>query len=75
MPRGQYDTGSPHHFNSSKPNFRNQTSAGDGFFDPDTNNLYSYEGMLLRQAAQAEAQWILANCRATRRLADPVTPA
>jgi hypothetical protein len=30
--------------------------------------------MLLRQATQAEAQWILENCRPTRRLADPVIP-
>jgi hypothetical protein len=40
-----------------------------------TRGRYSYEGMLLRPATQAEAQWIVDNCRATRRLADPVIPA
>jgi hypothetical protein len=54
--------------------FSYKQSAGDGFFDPDTSSLYSYEGMLLRQATQPEAQWITANCRPTRRLADPVVP-
>jgi hypothetical protein len=39
-----------------------------------TDARYTYEGMLLRQATQPEVQWVVANCRATRRLADPSIP-
>lgn len=36
---------------------------GDGYYDPLDNNVYSYDGVLLRPASKEEATWAVRKCR------------